>query len=39
MEKLGKLIEPIMMSVVGLIFVFMMMAILLPMYEVIGKFK
>jgi type II secretory pathway component PulF len=38
-EKLGKLIEPIMMSVVGLIFVFMMIAILLPMYEVIGKFK
>jgi type II secretory pathway component PulF len=38
-EKLGKLIEPIMMSVVGVIFIFMMMAILLPMYEVIGKFK
>jgi type II secretory pathway component PulF len=38
-EKLGKLIEPLMMSVVGVIFVFMMIAILLPMYEVIGKFK
>lgn len=38
-EKLGKLLEPVMMSIVGAIFVFMMMAILLPMYEVIGKFK
>jgi type II secretory pathway component PulF len=38
-ERLGKLIEPVMMAVVGLIFIFMIMAILLPMYEVIGKFK
>jgi type II secretory pathway component PulF len=38
-ERLGKLIEPVMMVVVGAIFIFMIMAILLPMYEVIGKFK
>jgi len=38
-EKLGKLIEPVMMSIVGAIFIMMMIAILLPIYEVVGKFK
>jgi type II secretory pathway component PulF len=38
-ERLSKMIEPVMMAVVGIIFIFMIMAILLPMYEVIGKMK
>jgi len=38
-EKLGKMIEPLMMAVVGGIFALMMTAILLPIYEVVGKFK
>jgi type II secretory pathway component PulF len=38
-DRLGKMIEPVMMAVVGIIFIFMIMAILLPMYEVIGKMK
>jgi len=38
-EKLGKLIEPVMISFVGAVFIIMMIAILVPMYEVIGKLK
>jgi type II secretory pathway component PulF len=38
-ERLGKLIEPAMMVTVGIIFVFMIMAILLPMYQVVGQMK
>jgi type II secretory pathway component PulF len=38
-ERLSKMIEPVMMAVVGVIFIFMIMAILLPMYDVIGKIK
>ncbi|MCX5810972.1 MAG: type II secretion system F family protein [Proteobacteria bacterium] len=38
-EKLGKMIEPVMMTIVGIIFAFMIMAILLPIYDLVSKFK
>jgi type II secretory pathway component PulF len=38
-EKLGKMIEPVMMTVVGIIFAFMIMAILLPIYDLVSKIK
>lgn len=37
--RLGKMVEPLMISVVGLIFVLMVMAILLPIYDVVTKLK
>jgi type II secretory pathway component PulF len=38
-EKLGKMIEPIMMTIVGIIFALMIMGILLPVYDLVSKFK
>jgi type II secretory pathway component PulF len=38
-EKLGKMIEPIMMTIVGVIFALMIMGILLPVYDLVSKFK
>ena len=38
-EKLGKLIEPIMMTIVGVVFALMIMGILLPVYDLVSKFK
>jgi type II secretory pathway component PulF len=38
-EKLGKLIEPIMMTIVGVVFALMIMGILLPIYDLVSKFK
>jgi type II secretory pathway component PulF len=38
-EKLGKMIEPVMMTVVGIIFALMIMAILLPIYDLVSKIK
>ncbi|MBA4416504.1 MAG: hypothetical protein C0392_01130 [Syntrophus sp. (in: bacteria)] len=38
-DKLSKMIEPILMTVVGVIFAVMIMAILLPIYDVVSKFK
>ncbi len=36
-ERLGKIIEPILITIVGLIFILMIMAILLPVYELVSK--
>ena len=36
-QKLGKLIEPILITVVGIVFVLMIMAILFPVYELVAK--
>ena len=36
-SKLGKMIEPILLSVVGLVFILILMAVLLPVYELVSK--
>ena len=36
-EKLGKMIEPILISIVGMIFILMIMAVLLPVYDLVSK--
>jgi len=36
-ERLGKIIEPVLITIVGLIFILMIMAILLPVYELVSK--
>ncbi len=38
-EKLGKMIEPVMMTIVGIVFACMIMAILLPIYDLVAKVK
>ena len=35
--KLGKMIEPILLSIVGLLFIFILMAVLLPVYELVSN--
>jgi type II secretory pathway component PulF len=36
-SKLGKMIEPILLSIVGLVFILILMAVLLPVYELVSK--
>jgi len=36
-EKLGKMIEPILITIVGIIFILMIMAVLLPVYDLVSK--
>jgi len=36
-ERLGKMIEPILISIVGIIFILMIMAVLLPVYDLVSK--
>ena len=36
-EKLSKMIEPILITIVGIIFIIMIMAILLPVYDLVSK--
>lgn len=36
-DKLGKMIEPILLSIVGLAFILILMAVLLPVYELVSK--
>jgi type II secretory pathway component PulF len=35
--KLGKMIEPILLSIVGIVFILILMAVLLPVYELVSK--
>jgi len=35
--KLGKMIEPILLSIVGLVFILILMAVLLPVYDLVSK--
>lgn len=36
-SKLGKMIEPILLSIVGLVFILILMAVLMPVYELVSK--
>lgn len=36
-DKLGKMIEPILLSIVGIAFILILMAVLLPVYELVSK--
>ncbi len=36
-EKLGRMLEPILLAVVGTIFAFIMVALFLPIYDLVGK--
>ncbi len=36
-EKLSKMIEPVLITIVGIIFIIMIMAILLPVYDLVSK--
>jgi general secretion pathway protein F/type IV pilus assembly protein PilC len=36
-EKLSKMIEPILITIVGIVFILMIMAVLLPVYDLVSK--
>ena len=38
-ERIGKMIEPIVIVVIGLMFVFMIIGLLLPIYDLVTKMK